>query len=863
YYRLSSQQERLYVLQQFEAIGTAYNVTWAAQVQGPFDPVRCEAAFAAVSQRHESLRTCFEMIGDTVVQHVRPRARGFFEYEDVPGGDHRSLIGPFVRPFELRTGPLFRVKVVRTGREEYLLLLDMHHMITDGVSQDIVLKEFTALYEGAVLEPLRMQYKDYASWQSGQSGTVREQGQYWLELFQGELPVLDLTPDYPRPVVQSFEGDKLHARLDAERTGEVKRLAEATDTTLFIVLLAAYDVLLHKYTGQGDIIVGSPFAGRRHAELEPVVGMFVNTVALRNFPQRDKTVRSFLAEVKESCLKAYEHQEFSFEQLIEQLQLPRDFSRNPLFDTMFVLQNMEGYTPDIKNVQMTAYPVNNGIAKFDLTLEAAEKKDGSLQLSLEYCTKLFRRDTMERFLHHYMNIVEHMSGNLDQRLSEIDMLSGAERKQGTYYPASPAQKSIFMADKLSGRGTAYNVPVIRRIKGMLDAGRLGEALKKLVNRHESLRTTFELDADSGMLRQKVHPAVSFAFPVYELSETETVLLIQDFVRPFRLDKPPLFRTALIRLTDREETVLIIDMHHIITDGMSVSILLRDLAALYENKELEVLKLQYKDYAIRQSQLAGTEQWNRQEEYWLGVFHEPVPALPWAGRRTEHRAGEDPSRTAYFAMDEQTSCALHRLAQTTESTLFMVLMAAFTALLSKLSDCEDIIVGMPTSGRHHEGLDNIVGMLVNTLAVRFFACRKLSFQEYLHQVKEKLIEAYENQDYPLDSLVEKLNGSHYLQGRPLFNVMFQFAEMEAAEQIDAIDMVPFGHDSVPGKFDLHFIVVQENSSLGLEITYFESLFSEETIGELISGFIEIIQVITSNLETGLGDLLKRQSVLPST
>ncbi|MEC0173210.1 condensation domain-containing protein, partial [Paenibacillus graminis] len=441
YYRLSSQQERLYVLQQFEAIGTAYHVTWAAQVQGPFDPVRCEAAFAAVSLRHEALRTCFEMTGDTVVQHVLPQATGFFEYEEVPGGDHRSLIGPFVRPFELRTGPLFRVKVVRTGREEHLLLLDMHHMITDGVSQDIVLKEFTALYEGEVLEPLRMQYKDYAIWQSvqsrqnrqsvqsGQRGTLREQGRYWLELFQGELPVLDLPADYPRPVVQSFEGDKLSVRLDAERSAEVKKLAEATDTTLFIVLLAAYDVLLHKYTGQEDIIVGSPFAGRRHAELESMVGMFVNTVALRSFPQRDKTVRSFLAEVKESCLKAYEHQEFSFEQLIEQLQLPRDFSRNPLFDTMFVLQNMEGYTPDLKNVQMTAYPVNNGIAKFDLTLEAAEEKDGSLRLSLEYCTKLFRRDTVERFLQHYMNIVQHLAGNLDRRLSEIEMLSGAERER--------------------------------------------------------------------------------------------------------------------------------------------------------------------------------------------------------------------------------------------------------------------------------------------------------------------------------------------------------------------------------------------------------------------------------------------------
>ncbi|MEJ9165016.1 condensation domain-containing protein, partial [Paenibacillus graminis] len=529
----------------------------------------------------------------------------------------------------------------------------------------------------------------------------------------------------------------------------------------------------------------------------------------------------------------------------------------------FVLQNMEGYTPGLKNVQMTAYPVNNGIAKFDLTLEAAEEKDGSLRLSLEYCTKLFRRDTVERFLQHYMNIVQHLAGNLDRRLSEIDMLSGAERKQETYYPASPAQKRLFMADKLSGRGTAYNVPVIRRIKGMIDAGRLGGALKKLVNRHESLRTTFELDAGSGMLRQKVNPAVSFAFPVYELSETETVLLIQDFVRPFRLDKPPLFRTALIRLTDREENVLIMDMHHIITDGASVSILLKDLAALYENRDLDILKHQYKDYAVRQNQLAGTEEWNRQEEYWLGVFQEPVPALPWADRRTEQRAGEDSSRTAYFAMDDKTASELHRLAQTTESTLFMVLMAAFTALLSKLSDCEDIVVGMPTSGRHHEGLDNIVGMFVNTLAVRFFASRNLSFQEYLNQVKDKLIEAYENQDYPLDSLVEKLNVSRNLRGQPLFTVMFQFAEMDAAEQIDAIDMVPFGHDNVPGKFDLHFIVVQENNRLGLEITYFESLFSEETISELISGFIEIVQIITSNLGTGLGDLLKRQSVLPSS
>ncbi|MGX5763543.1 condensation domain-containing protein, partial [Brevibacillus parabrevis] len=194
----------------------AYNVPWAAHVSGPFDAARCQQAFAALSHRHETLRTCFELIGDTVLQKVLPKADGFFTYEEASGAAPDQLIRQFVRPFDLRVGPLFRVKVIRLGAEEHLLLLDMHHIIADGISLQIVLQEFAALYnEGKTLEPLPMQYKDYANWQCQRRETLQSQEKYWLDLLQGELPVLNLPLDHPRPPLQSFAGDKITARLDS------------------------------------------------------------------------------------------------------------------------------------------------------------------------------------------------------------------------------------------------------------------------------------------------------------------------------------------------------------------------------------------------------------------------------------------------------------------------------------------------------------------------------------------------------------------------------------------------------------------------------------------------------------------------
>ncbi|WP_431809072.1 amino acid adenylation domain-containing protein [Brevibacillus agri] len=908
YYRLSSEQERLYVLAQFEHVGTAYNVPWAAVVYGPFDVSRCQQAFAALSLRHESLRTCFELVGDTVLQKVLQKADGFFTYTEANGAEREQpeqLIRPFIRPFDLGVGPLFRVNVVRLGADEHLLFLDMHHIVADGISLQLVLQEFAALYEGKTLEPLSMQYKDYANWQGKRRETLQAQEAYWLDVLQGELPVLNVPLDYPRPPLQSFEGDKVTARLDSSLAQKLRQMAEDTDSTLYMVLLAAYDVLLHKYTGQTDIVVGSPVGGRQQPEFERLVGMFVNTLALRSFPQPDKPFRDFLAEVRESCLKAYEHQEWPFEKLVEKLQPVRDLSRNALFDTMFVLQNMENALPRLTGVELVALPINNRASQFDLMLEAIEQEDG-LELNLEFCTKLFATRTMERLLRHYCHLLEQLVQDTDQRLADLDMLAAdrdepliydrghnlttdsadpvrsaahlPQRKQQAEhpeksaavpgerqasmvplpaleaaekrpdYPASSAQKRLFMLDKLLGRSTAYNVPVIRNINGRVDSKRLEKALQGLVERHESLRTAFQLEVESGALRQKVHSAVPFAFPVYALTEAEAAEMIRDFVRPFRLDKAPLFRAALIELTDKKESILILDMHHTITDGLSVGIMLKELAALYENRQLDPLSLQYKDYAVWESQLMHTQEWKKQEAYWLERFKEPVHPVRLPFSRPPALTAEATSRTLHFSLEENTATALQNLAHSTETTLFMVMLAAFTVLLSRLSGQDDIVVGTPISGRHREGLENIVGMFVNTLAIRNQPRSSQSFLTYLHQVKERLLDAYENQDYAFDQLVDKLNVPREINGNPLFNVMFQFAQHDEAETIDGLKLQAVEYDGAPGKFDLHFVVVQENQrALHLEMTYREAYLPDETAREFLAHFHGLVQQIVRDVQ----------------
>jgi amino acid adenylation domain-containing protein len=478
-----------------EPQGTGYNLSDIMEFEGEIDIKTVEKTFLKLIQRHESLRTSFHMIEDQPVQEVHDEVEFEIEYDQVEvkvkveveeekepfgqinacGGEEgqpaAALISSFVRPFDLSRAPLFRVGIIelphtpaalrvhpsQEGREhKYILMIDMHHIISDGTSQTIFSEDFKRLCEDRGLVPLKLQYKDYAQWQKGEieRGVLKQQETYWLKEFTGDIPVLQLPVDYQRPLIQSFEGDNIRFALEKDVSQGLKRLARQEDVTLYMVLLAVVNVLLYKLSSQEDIVMGTPVVGRRHTDLEGIIGMFVNTLTLRNYPRGEKTFAGFLKEIREKTMKAFENQEYPFEELVDRAAVHRDMGRNPLFDVMFALHNQSTLQPEMMKVMKKGryanIPFRHNRSTFDLTFNVIEAGE-LLGFSVEYSTKLFKKKTIQRFIRYLQVIVNSLSKDPSRKLSDIDVLSKEEIEQlliefnrtKTQYPHKKTLQQLF------------------------------------------------------------------------------------------------------------------------------------------------------------------------------------------------------------------------------------------------------------------------------------------------------------------------------------------------------------------------------------------------------------------------------------
>ncbi|MCP4157678.1 MAG: amino acid adenylation domain-containing protein, partial [bacterium] len=422
YYILSSAQKRLYVLQQMEQESTAYNMPYITPLSENISPETLEKTFRKLIARHESLRTSFHIVNGEPVQVIQKNAD--FEIER-----KQDSINNFCRPFDLTHAPLIRAAVMETKDNKKNMLIDMHHIITDGTSQEVLIMEFYRLNKGANLTPLKLQYKDYAEWQNSiiQKQLTKRQEEYWLKLFPGELPILYLPTDYPRPAIQSFEGDEVKILLTKQETANIKEIAKENKVTLYMTVLSIFTILLSKLSGQEDIIVGTPTAGRRHADLDEIVGMFVNTLAMRNYPEGEKTFEGFLEEVKENTLHAFENQEYQFEDLVDRLRVKRDTGRNPVFDIIFGLINKE--EGEFKGpIEAVPTQFKTTTAKFDLGLNAFDNGN-ELVFVLDYCTKLFKKETIMRFSEYLRGLVTTITAESGEKIKEIEIITAAEKKQ--------------------------------------------------------------------------------------------------------------------------------------------------------------------------------------------------------------------------------------------------------------------------------------------------------------------------------------------------------------------------------------------------------------------------------------------------
>ncbi|MGV7136796.1 amino acid adenylation domain-containing protein [Bacillus velezensis] len=425
-YPASSTQKRLFILDQMEGNSTAYNMASALEVTGNLDVEKIQQAIDRLIQRHESLRTSFVMTEGETLQVIADEVFYQVEYEETNSYSDADM-EQFVRPFDIGTAPLMRFKVVKErNRNKYILLFDMHHIISDHQTLNLLIEDFSRLYNGEELQPLELQYKDYSEWMRARN--LESQRDYWKEVFKEEAPVLDLVTDYPRPKTQSYKGAQVSVQLSKEQKVGIENINKQNGTTDYMTLLAVFMIELHKYSRQQDIVVGTPISGRVHQDTETIAGMFVNTLAMRGYPRGEKTFLEFLSEIKELALNAYENQEYPFEELVEEVEVRRDLSRNPLFDVMFTMQNDEDIHLAMGEAQVDMLGIHFIDAKFDLDLQATAHEEG-YALDLVYCSDLFTETSAQVILEHFKVLLDRVIANPDMKLSELHMVSEVEQQR--------------------------------------------------------------------------------------------------------------------------------------------------------------------------------------------------------------------------------------------------------------------------------------------------------------------------------------------------------------------------------------------------------------------------------------------------
>jgi amino acid adenylation domain-containing protein len=441
---LSFAQQRLWFFDQLGQDLSAYTIPAAIRLKGPLNLAALERSFNEIVNRHESLRTIFRTVDGRPTQLIAPRltiALPVVDLRPLPASERETEVRRLVtaearQPFDLSQGPLIRGSVLRLADEEHVGLLTMHHIVSDGWSTGILIREVATLYVAfcaggsSPLPALPIQYADFAHWQRQwlQGDVLETQLAYWKQNLAGAPAFLDLPTDHPRPLVQTFRGAHQAVLLPKPLQDGMKALSRQEGVTQFMAFLAAFKVLLHRYTSQDDVIVGTPIANRNRLETEDIIGFFVNAVVLRTELSGDPTFRELVARVRQVCLGAYGHQDLPFDRLVEELHVTRDLSRNPLFQAMFVLHNASLPPLELAGLTMSPIEGDSETAHFDLTLQIIDSGQG-LTASFVYNTDLFEADTIVRMLANFTILLAGIVADPGRRLSDLPLLTDAERQR--------------------------------------------------------------------------------------------------------------------------------------------------------------------------------------------------------------------------------------------------------------------------------------------------------------------------------------------------------------------------------------------------------------------------------------------------
>jgi acyl carrier protein len=447
YYDLSHAQKRLWIADQFEGASNAYNIPRAYILTGDLEAAGFERAFEVLVERHECLRTTFFIIGGEPKQKINDMASTGFKLkyidlknEENPGKkQHDWATREAAAVFDLEKGPLLRATLLHLEQDKYTFLFTIHHIIADGWSMNVIINEISTLYEALIrgenprnlLLPLKIQYKDYTAWQNNRlkGNSLEKHREYWLNRFKNNIPRLEFPMDYARPALRTYNGNHIDFVLEKEIVDRMRKMGQANDASLFMLLLSLVHVLLYKYTGQEDIITGSPAAGREHSNLENQVGIYVNILALRMRFKEDDTFKKLLDRAKEVSLAAFEHQAYPFDLLVKELKIKHDPARNSLFDVMVALQNtavpLNNPHAAVKrinrnNIRLSMFKTEFKISSFEICFNFIEKGD-ELILELIYNSDIFEEISIAVMGQKFLELTGKVCDNSDIRLKDIKL----------------------------------------------------------------------------------------------------------------------------------------------------------------------------------------------------------------------------------------------------------------------------------------------------------------------------------------------------------------------------------------------------------------------------------------------------------
>jgi amino acid adenylation domain-containing protein len=882
-YPMSSAQKRLYLVSQMEGGELAYHINSALIVEGALDREKIDRCFQTIISRHESLRAGFEVLDGLLVQRVCERVDFKVSHGEGSAEDIDSIIQAFIRPFDLTKPPLFRVGLVRFSPARHLLILDAHHMVIDGISLNFLAQEFMSVYGESPLSPVTLSYRDYVAWEQQLmvSEGLKKQEAYWLGKLSGRLPTLSLPLDYARPSKRRFEGGVVRFRVEPPKTGRLRRLAAKAGATPYMVLLAAFHLLLHRLSGQRDIIVGTSSSGRDHLGFDSIFGMCTNTLVMRNELAADQSFSRFLDEVKKSCLAAFDHQDYPFELLIKRLNLKRDPARNPLFDVMFVYEEADNRVVKIKDLTFTPYEHEKRVSAFDLLLEVIAES-GQLYLNMEYGAGLFKKETVERFLRYFTAILDGIIENPSVLPGDIPLRSPSREGLGDrfgivrrrdregLFPLSHHQERLWFVEKFESgylyesSPVYYNMPLLIHMTGALDEGALEKSVNRVIERHEILRTRI-VTAD-GQAFQAVMPRDPIKLQVVEwpapAGRDATAFLreaaMKEIRRPFVMDREALIRTTLLRF-GKEDHLLVMTLHHMIADPPSLHLLAGEIGAQYNSiladsaLPLPEIEVGFADFAAWEKETAADFFADSLMDLRLKLGGKIQPlVLPTDRPRPVIHTFRD--GYCSFELPLNLSGQLQTLADSEGVKMYSLLLAAFQTLLHRYSGQDNIVVGTPTARRDRPETMNGIGPFANLLVIPTDFSGAPAFRDLLGRVERSVMGIFEYGEVPFDRLVLSLNPEKDMSRTALFDVMFQFRDTPVSPPVmNCLETKIIETNLGWGKYDLNLCMAQGPEGVSGILVYNKDLFDDATIEGLNRHYRVLLESIVKDPSRLVTDL----------